>query len=134
MAIDESLAVRVLEGSPTMSPTSNTETKPKDVIRDARENGIKIVDLRFTDLLGSWQHFSIPVGELTETLFSEGIGFDGSSIRGFQKIYESDMLLFPDPDRHRRHVVLGSGVRVLHLQLGALRPEHPRGLLPHRFR
>ena len=99
MAIDESLAVRVLEGSPTMSPTSNTETKPKDVIRDARENGIKIVDLRFTDLLGSWQHFSIPVGELTETLFSEGIGFDGSSIRGFQKIFESDMLLFPDPDR-----------------------------------
>jgi len=99
MAIDESLAVRVLEGSPTMSPTSNTQAKPKDVIRDAREHGIKIVDLRFTDLLGSWQHFSIPVGEMTETLFSEGIGFDGSSIRGFQKIFESDMLLFPDPDR-----------------------------------
>ena len=99
MAIDQSLDVRVLEGTPTMSPTSTPETKPKDVIRNAKDVGIKIVDLRFTDLLGSWQHFSIPVGEMTETLFSEGIGFDGSSIRGFQKIYESDMLLFPDPDR-----------------------------------
>ena len=58
-----------------------------------------MVDLRFADLLGSWQHFSIPVGEMTESLFKEGIGFDGSSIRGFQKIYESDMLLFPDPGR-----------------------------------
>ena len=170
MAIDQSLDVRVLEGTPTMSPTSTPETKPKDVIRNAKDVGIKIVDLRFTDLLGSWQHFSIPVGEMTETLFSEGIGFDGSSIRGFQKIYESDMLLFPDPDRtfvdgtleiptsrdhlrhqgpadacqlqqgpplrraqgrgvpaqhrHRGHVVLGTRVRVLHLQLRALRPEH----------
>src|SRR3984893_19214469 len=100
MAIDESLAVRVAdEVTPRMSPTSTPKVKPKDVIRDAQERGIKIVDLRFTDLLGSWQHFSIPVGELTESLFSEGIGFDGSSIRGFQKIFESDMLLFPDPDR-----------------------------------
>lgn len=100
MAIDESLAVRVLEGSPTMSPTSNnTKAKPSDVIRNAKDLGIKIVDLRFADLLGSWQHFSIPVGEMTESLFKEGIGFDGSSIRGFQKIYESDMLLFPDPGR-----------------------------------
>ncbi len=100
MAIDESLAVRVLEGSPTVSsPPPKSKTKPSDVIRNAKELGIKIVDLRFADLLGSWQHFSIPVGEMTESLFTEGIGFDGSSIRGFQKIYESDMLLFPDAGR-----------------------------------
>lgn len=59
---------------------------------------VKIVDIRFTDLLGTWQHFSIPVRELTEDLFEEGIGFDGSSIRGFQEIHESDMLLIPDPE------------------------------------
>ena len=100
MAIDESLAVRVLdEVTPAMSPTTTSKVKPADVIRNAKELGIKMVDLRFADLLGSWQHFSIPVGEMTESLFKEGIGFDGSSIRGFQKIYESDMLLFPDPGR-----------------------------------
>jgi len=70
---------------------------PKDVIKLAKEKGARIVDLRFVDLPGLWQHFSIPVGELTEELFEEGIGFDGSSIRGFQTIDESDMLLAPDP-------------------------------------
>jgi glutamine synthetase len=70
---------------------------PKDVIKLAKEKGTQIVDLRFIDLPGTWQHFSISVGELSENLFSEGIGFDGSSIRGFQTINESDMLLFPDP-------------------------------------
>src|SRR5262249_58662423 len=71
---------------------------PRETIRMAKERGARIVDLRFIDLPGLWQHFSIPVGELSEELFSEGIGFDGSSIRGFQTIDESDMLLFPDPD------------------------------------
>jgi glutamine synthetase len=70
---------------------------PKDVIKLAQEKGAKIVDLRFIDVPGLWQHFSIPVAELSEELFEEGIGFDGSSIRGFQTIDESDMLLFPDP-------------------------------------
>jgi len=70
---------------------------PHDVITLARERGARIVDLRFVDLPGLWQHFSIPVDELTEELFEEGIGFDGSSIRGFQTIDESDMLLVPDP-------------------------------------
>src|SRR5512139_2806520 len=59
--------------------------------------GVKMVDLRFTDLPGTWQHFSIPARELTEELFDAGIGFDGSSIRGFQEIHESDMLLLLDP-------------------------------------
>src|SRR5438552_16382241 len=69
----------------------------KDAIKLAKERGAKIVDLRFIDVPGLWQHFSIPIAELTEELFSEGIGFDGSSIRGFQTIDESDMLLMPDP-------------------------------------
>src|SRR5437899_6528139 len=70
----------------------------KDAIKLAKENGAKIVDLRFIDVPGLWQHFSIPIRELTEELFEEGIGFDGSSIRGYQAIHESDMLLMPDPD------------------------------------
>jgi glutamine synthetase len=59
---------------------------------------VKMVDLRFTDLPGIWQHLSIPVGEMNEELFADGHGFDGSSIRGFKEIHESDMLLFPDPN------------------------------------
>jgi glutamine synthetase len=71
---------------------------PREVIQQASEKSVKIVDLKFIDLPGLWQHFSIPLSELTETIFEEGIGFDGSSIRGFQKIHESDMLLIPDPE------------------------------------
>src|SRR6266536_1855725 len=70
---------------------------PKDVLKMAKEKGARIVDLRFIDLPGLWQHFSIPVSELSEGIFSDGLGFDGSSIRGFQTIDESDMLLIPDP-------------------------------------
>lgn len=69
-----------------------------EVIAFAKENDLKIVDFKFMDLPGMWQHFSMPISELTEDLFEEGVGFDGSSIRGFQQIHESDMLLFPDPD------------------------------------
>ena len=64
----------------------------------AKEQGAEIVDFRFSDLPGLMQHFSVPVAELTEGIFEDGIGFDGSSIRGFQEIQESDMLLVPDPD------------------------------------
>ena len=70
---------------------------PKEAIDFAREKEAQVVDLRFTDLPGTWQHFSIPVEALDESLFEEGIGFDGSSIRGFQVINESDMILVPDP-------------------------------------
>lgn len=58
---------------------------------------VKIVDLRFTDMPGTWQHVSVPAHELTAETFEEGHGFDGSSIRGFKMIHESDMLLMPDP-------------------------------------
>ena len=70
---------------------------PSEVIALAKEKELKIVDFKFMDLPGMWQHFSMPISELTEDLFEEGVGFDGSSIRGFQQIHESDMLLFPDP-------------------------------------
>jgi len=70
---------------------------PADVIRQAKEAGVQVVDVRFCDLPGTWQHFSIPVKHFTEDVFTDGLGFDGSSIRGFQAINESDMLLLPDP-------------------------------------
>lgn len=69
---------------------------PADVIGFARKAGVKIVDVRFVDMPGTWQHFSMPLQHFGEDAFEEGIGFDGSSIRGFQAINESDMLLFPD--------------------------------------
>jgi glutamine synthetase len=67
------------------------------VLSMARERGIEMVDVKFVDLPGTWQHFTIPVGELGPACFTDGLGFDGSSIRGFQKIQESDMLLVLDP-------------------------------------
>jgi len=70
---------------------------PKDVLSFAKDNGTQMVDLRFCDLPGLMQHFSVPISELTEGTFDDGFGFDGSSIRGFQAIQESDMLLIPDP-------------------------------------
>ncbi len=79
---------------------------PADVKKLAKESGAKIVDLRFIDMPGMWQHFSIPVEDLDDDLFTEGIGFDGSSIRGFQQIHESDMLLIADADSARMDPVL----------------------------
>ncbi|HCI79207.1 MAG TPA: type I glutamate--ammonia ligase [Ktedonobacter sp.] len=71
---------------------------PEEVLQFARDNGAKMVDLKFTDLPGSWQHFSVPAHEIKASTFIEGIAFDGSSIRGFQTINESDMLVIPDAD------------------------------------
>jgi glutamine synthetase len=68
--------------------------KPEDVVKMAGE--VQMVDFRFVDLPGTWQHFSIPSRTFDISIFEEGIGFDGSSIRGFQEIHESDMLLIPD--------------------------------------
>ena len=70
---------------------------PKEVLDMAKENGAKLVDLRFMDFPGLWQHFSVPIGELEESSFEDGFGFDGSSIRGWQPIHASDMLVIPDP-------------------------------------
>ena len=69
---------------------------PNDAISFAKENKAKVVDVRFMDFPGVWQHFTVPVSELNEDLFEDGLGFDGSSIRGWQPIDASDMLVIPD--------------------------------------
>jgi len=69
---------------------------PKEVIDFAKKNSTQMVDLKFMDLLGTWQHFTVPISELEESMFEEGLGFDGSSIRGWQAIHASDMLVIPD--------------------------------------
>ena len=71
--------------------------KPKDVLNMAKENQARMVDLKFMDFVGIWQHFSVPTSELNEDLFEDGLGFDGSSIRGWQPIHASDMIVIPDP-------------------------------------
>jgi glutamine synthetase len=71
--------------------------KPGDVEKLIKDHSVQAVDLRFVDLPGLWQHFTLSSKEFSTEIFDEGIGFDGSSIRGFQAIQESDMLLFPDP-------------------------------------
>ena len=87
----------VVELTATSGTPPQKLTSPKEVIAYARKLGLKIVDYKFVDLPGTWQHFSAPIDELTEEVFAEGVGFDGSSIRGFQAINESDMLLMLDP-------------------------------------
>jgi len=74
---------------------------PTEVIAFAKNKGARILDLRFMDFPGLWQHLSVPIGELNEELFMDGHGFDGSSIRGWQAINASDMLIIPDPDSAR---------------------------------
>ncbi len=71
---------------------------PKDVIKMAQENKTVMVNFKFLDFFGIWQHFAVPISELREESFEEGLGFDGSSIRGWQAIHTSDMLVLPDPD------------------------------------
>ncbi|NUQ76465.1 MAG: glutamine synthetase beta-grasp domain-containing protein, partial [Polyangiaceae bacterium] len=70
---------------------------PSEVLKMCKDEGVVMVDFKFCDFLGTLQHFSVPVEELAEETFEEGLGFDGSSIRGWQAINESDMLVMPDP-------------------------------------
>jgi glutamine synthetase len=79
------------------SPVEEQCKTPEDVITYAKVRNLLIVDYKFTDLFGRWHHFSMPIHQLTVDVFEDGLGFDGSSIRAFQGIHESDMLLFPDP-------------------------------------
>lgn len=71
---------------------------PKEIISFMEKEKVEVVDLRFMDFPGIWQHFSVPARELSEEAFEKGLGFDGSSIRGWQAINESDMLVKPVPD------------------------------------
>jgi len=72
-------------------------TSADEVLKYIEKEGVEMVDVRFCDLPGVMQHFTVPAGSFTEDVFTDGLGFDGSSIRGFQEIHESDMLLLPDP-------------------------------------
>jgi len=78
-------------------PQSEKKATPKSVIEMAKKAEAKMFDIKFVDTFGSWQHFSCPIHELSEEIFSEGMGFDGSSIRGWKSIEASDMLAMPDP-------------------------------------
>ena len=69
----------------------------RSVVAQAKRDGVQMVDFKFVDFPGTWQHFSIPADKFEAEMFEEGLGFDGSSIRGWQAINESDMLVMPDP-------------------------------------
>ena len=84
------------KGTGLLSPNIDRCKTSQDVLDFARKRALNIVDFKFTDLLGRWHHFSMPAHHLDEDVFEEGLGFDGSSIRAFQDIHESDMVLFPD--------------------------------------
>src|SRR5919199_1896948 len=73
------------------------QPEPREALEWAGETQAQMVDLKFCDLLGAWQHMTLPLSAFDESAFDEGLGFDGSSIRGWQGISESDMLLMPDP-------------------------------------
>ena len=68
-----------------------------ELLKYIKDEGVEMVDVRFCDLPGVMQHFTVPVSSFDQSVFDDGLGFDGSSIRGFQAIHESDMSLFPDP-------------------------------------
>ena len=70
--------------------------KPADITALIKEQGIKLIDFKFCDILGTWQHFTTTLTEYSEALFTDGLGFDGSSIRGWKAINNSDMLVIPD--------------------------------------
>ena len=70
-----------------------------DLLAYVKDEGVEFIDIRFCDLPGIMQHFTVPVGTFGPEYFEDGVNFDGSSIRGFQKIHESDMALLPDPRR-----------------------------------
>ena len=107
---------------------------PGDVLKLIKDNGIEVIDVRFCDLPGLMQHFSIPAHELTEDVFEDGLGFDGSSIRGFQEIQESDMLLIPDPstaviDPFRQHPTLNVNCFVRDPLTGESYSRDPRHII-----
>jgi len=79
----------------------------KDVLKFAKDEKAAYVNVRFTDLVGAWHHLTFPIDELSESSFEDGFGFDGSSLRGWASIHESDMLLVPDPSRYWLDAFMG---------------------------
>src|SRR6266542_489769 len=96
-----SISNRSSSRSAVSTGTQNQEERgkmsPKDALKYIKENKAVCADLKFMDFLGTWQHFTAPLSEIDESVFEEGLGFDGSSIRGWQAIHASDMLVVPDP-------------------------------------
>src|SRR2546423_8055571 len=108
---------------------------PKSVIELAKKNGAKMMDIKFVDTFGTWQHFSCPIRELNEEAFDEGLGFDGSSIRGWKSIEASDMLAMPDPDTAFIDPFMAVPTLSLNRKISENGPpgasiRHPRGAAP----
>jgi glutamine synthetase len=106
---------------------------PKDVIELAKKEGVEFIDLMYGDMFGILQHFSYPVWRLDETMFKEGIAFDGSSIRGWKSIDKSDMLMMPDPasafiDPFTAHKRLNMFCDILEPRTGELYDRDPRSI------
>ena len=102
------------------------DVEPRAALEWSRETSAVMVDLKFCDLLGTWQHVSLPVAGFSEDAFEDGLGFDGSSIRGWQGISESDMLLMPDAST----AILDpfTEAPTLSLDLRDRRPDHARAV------
>jgi hypothetical protein len=83
---------------PLRHPCEDTVLTPKEILAFIRHEAIRAVDFRFMDFPGQWKHFTIPSERLSEATFEEGLGFDASSVRGWQAINESDMLVVPAPE------------------------------------
>ena len=94
-----------------------------------KKNDVKMIDFRFTDLPGQWQHFSVPVNQFNEKSFEEGLGFDGSSIRGWQSIHESDMLIFPGPGNSHYRPVHGD-IKILSMICDIFSPITKQAIQP----
>ena len=88
----------------------------KEAIKLMKDNGCDVLDIKFIDLPGVWQHVSVPISEVNDGLFANGTGFDGSSIRGFQSIDESDMLLVPDQSTVKIDPFVDGQVTVIDLE------------------
>ena len=99
----------------------------QELLQLIEENEILRVDLRVTDLLGRWHHFTLPSSRVNEDLFESGNGFDGSSLRGFKEIHESDMMLVPDIDSAVIDRIPAQATLAMVLQRD--RPDDPRPLL-----
>ena len=97
MAIADLVSGKVTEPLSVRALVGERAAEPSDVLDLAERHGARMVDFKFTDLPGTWQHMGMALASLDEEALTDGIGFDGSSIRGFQEIEESDMLLLPDP-------------------------------------
>ncbi len=111
----------------------STPTNPAEAIQMAKDHNVEYADMRFTDVPGLQHHFSLPIGHMTEDVFSEGLGFDGSSVRGFQTIDASDMLLLPDPttaiiDPFNKHTTIAMVCDVVDPVTGELYDKDPRGV------